>query len=238
MAKERYVSFGEQVGAVSALTIKPDAVTKALRHAIWNRTRPLLYARDYDVPAHTSASALWLKMAWDKGWDADEYRGEQNDTCALVINNWLVTMAEWHEVYEFVQSFPRWANLDAADRKIWESMIDEALFQERSPYRFVDHKLAAIASDDERAAVAEAVAQTGKYGLAAEHLGKALTKFSERPKPDYENAVKEAASAVEFAMKAATGKDNVGDAARAFRDTYEVHPALSESASKLFGYAS
>jgi len=238
MAKERYVSFGEQVGAVSAFTLAPDAVTKTLRNTIWNRTRPLLYAREWDTPAHTSAMALLLRMAWDKGWDVDQHRGSNDDRCALVVKSWLLDETSWHEVYEFVQSFPRWAKLNESDRKIWEEFMDEALFQERSLYRFIDHKLTPIAADDERAAVAEAVAQTGKYALAAEHVGKALAKFGDRPTPDYENAAKEAALALESALKVATGEDNVGDAARAFRDTYGVHPALSDIASKLFGYAS
>src|SRR5436305_109802 len=115
MTKERYVSFGEQVGAVSASPLAPDVVTTALRNGIWNRTRLLLYARDYDVRAHTRANALWLRMAWDKGWDVDEHRNQRDDVCALVIKDWLLTEARWYEVYEFVQSFPRWAKVKETD---------------------------------------------------------------------------------------------------------------------------
>jgi hypothetical protein len=235
MAKGRYVSFGEQVGAVSSLTLALSVVPVTLRNSIWNRTAPLFLAH-HGNPPRVNATGLWLKMAWDKGWDADEYRAESFSLCALVIKDWLLKVAEWHEVYEFAQSFPQWAQFDTRDRKEWEGQINDALFQERSPYRFVDHQLTPIASEEERAAVEDAATLKGRYAPAAEHLGKALAKFSDRPEPDYENAVKEAASAVESALKIATGRDSVGDAARAFREAHGVHAALSESASKLFGY--
>jgi hypothetical protein len=238
MPKDRYVSFGEQVGAVPGLALAPDAVTATLRNSVWNRAAPLFRASNWDDPALVSANAFWIKMAWDKGWDVDEHRHDRADVCALVIKEWLLSQASWHEVYEFAQSFHRWANLSPTDRKTWEGEMDSAFFQGRSPYRFVNHTLTPISSESERASVAEAAAQKGKYALAAEHLSKALVKFGERPTPDYENAAKEAASAVESALEVATGKSSIADASREFGKAYGAHPALSDSASKLFGYAS
>jgi hypothetical protein len=66
-------------------------------------------------------------------------------------------------------------------------------------------------------------------------MSKALEKFGARPTPDYENAVKEAASAVESAFTAANGqKLSMADATRRFAASSDVHSALMESASKLF----
>lgn len=117
--------------------------------------------------------------------------------------------------------------------------MNELLFDEGSPYRFAGSELLPIVSDEERHSADEAARHVGKYEIAAQHQAKALQKFSARPTPDYENAAKEAASAVESALTIANGKQlAVGDAIREFAKNRCVHPALMESANRLFGYAS
>jgi hypothetical protein len=237
MTTERYVSFGEQVGAVKALTLEPNEVPARLRNSIWNRVSPLFVSDTFGSGARVDARMFWLRMGADKGRLLD--RDVDQRMSAYAIRDWFLKKAEWHEVYEFVQSFARWADYDNWSTKEWESLFDDVFYHERSPYRFVAHKLTPIASDAERAEVSDAAAHAGKYGTAAEHMTKALTKFGTRPDPDYENAAKEAASAVEGALTIANGIEQaVGDAVRTFSAKYGVHPALMETANKLFGYAS
>jgi hypothetical protein len=239
MTADRYISFGEQVGAVTRLTLEPDQVPARLRNSIWNCAGPLFGRDDLGRLPAVGPQSFWLRMARDKGCLQDEHRYSNPGVCTVLIRAWLLDRAKWHDVYEFVQSFSRWAEFDADTSDGWERLADDILYEELSVYRFVAHKLSPIASDAERAEVAEAVAHAGKYGLAAEHMGKALTKFSARPNPDYENAAKEAASAVEGALIIANGRQqDFGDAVRAFSTTYSVHLALMETANKLFGYAS
>ena len=201
------------------MTLAPDVVPPTHRNSIWNLTGSSFESRYGDSPP-------WSMLArFGRTW-----RGMEVGTLTLINAQ--------SEVYEFVQSFPRWCGEKNLDVAKFEKSVDRILFQNRAPYRFADHKLVPIVSDEERAVVEQATKLTGKYAPASEHLAKALTKFSERPTPDYENAAKEAASVLESALKIATGESNVARATQAFRESYGVHRSLSESASKLFGYAS
>lgn len=129
--------------------------------------------------------------------------------------------------------------MDAESVSFWEERLNEFLLKERSPYRFVGHQLTPITSAEEQREAAEAAGLTGRYASASNHLQKALVHFAARPSPDYENACKEAASAVEAALNIANGKTSaVGDAVKTFAKVHSVHTALMDSASKLFGYAS
>lgn len=237
MPEERYVSFGEQVGAVSSLALGPQEVSNDFRNAVWNLVSP--YFTEASSPPYRPdipADDFLRRMARDKRWVVDDLRFQYYYQSVAHLKTWLLTDAKWHEVYDFLQSFPRWG--ERANQAKWEQVVDRFLFEERSPYRFAGHRLALITSKEERDSVTAAVGHTGKYAPASEHMAKAVTKFSQRPTPDYENAAKEAASAVESALKIATGKEDVGAAAPAFAKTYGVHGALGKSASNLFGYAS
>jgi hypothetical protein len=178
-----------------------------------------------------------VRMATDKHWLADNFAKQNQAQCVKYLRDWLLTTADWHEVYELLESFPRWAQY--SDRAPWIARVTTLLQHEFSPYRFAANRLVPITSPEELAVVSQAVVQPGKYALASEHMSKALGKFNARPQPDYENAAKEAASAVESALFAANGKrTSMGDAIRTFASQFSVHRALMESASNLFGYAS
>jgi hypothetical protein len=238
MAKDRYVSFGERVGAVPALTLPLDDVTPSFRIAVWNTVEPLFKEHDLRTSRRdVYPSSFLLVMAEDKRWLKEPLRAYENNRAQRFLRDWLTQDAKWHEVYEFIESFPRWANFRDSSR--WEASFNEFLENERSPYRFVTGRLTPITSEQEQAEVAEAASRAGKFGVAAEHMRTALAHFSARPKPDYDNTCKEAASAVEAALNIANGKPlAVGDAVKQFAKAHSVHPALMESASKLFGYAS
>ncbi len=235
---ERYVSFGEQVGAVTALSLKPGEAPPRFRTAIWNDLGPLFELKGNHRTIQPVA--FCARMADDKRWDLDGFKGKSPDSLVRWLKKWLMEQAEWHEVYEFIQSLARWGQLTNPDAvRSWETLANELLFQERAPYRMVKGQLVELTSEQERAEVGKAVEQKGKYGQAGDHMAKALAKFALRPTPDCENAAKEAASAVESALNTANAKAlAVGEAVKLFTKTYSVHSALMESASKLFGYAS
>ena len=239
----RYQSFGERVGAVSTLALKNDEVPQSLRNAVWNLSAPLFQQRHYgQMPPIVHAGEFLKRMALDKSWllpDPDyRYRPDEAERQLRTLLT-DPNKSAWHEVYEYLESFYRWANSKTLNQSTWEASVDAVLFQHRSLYRFTNHLLAEIASEEESVAVEQAAQLGGKYTHAAEHIGKALTLFAARPEPDYENVAKEAASAVESALAAANGHDqDMKDAATEFSSKFGVHPALMKSASNLFGYAS
>jgi hypothetical protein len=64
--------------------------------------------------------------------------------------------------------------------------------------------------------------------------------FSQKPKPDFRNSIKESISAVESAAKLISGLPGGGlDAAlETLRQQITIHPALKQGFLKLYGYTS
>lgn len=230
MANDHYVSFGQQVGAVAPpLALPLDDVTPEFRVALWNLVHQFFKGVNFPIPTFLFARAR------DKKQDAEQ-AARLGATQGISIIRKLIYEADWHELYDLILHLPRWTEHGLAGT--WQSMATKFLETERSPYRFSGNTLVAITSEAELTSVGDAAAVAGKFAPAANHLRKALEKFSQRPVADYENSVKEAASSVESALTVATEEPDVGSATRKFATKFEVHPALMDSASKLFGYAS
>ena len=144
---------------------------------------------------------------------------------------------EWWKPYdllEFVLS--RYPNhLGAADRF---QMANTNLEKYLSGYRFVDEKLVPI-TDDTHIQTIEKALETKLTGVRT-HLGKSLALLADRDRPDPENAIKEAISAVESLCGAIVGKKTtLGDALKRLEDSgVTLHRALKESWLKLYGYTS
>jgi hypothetical protein len=74
-----------------------------------------------------------------------------------------------------------------------------------------------------------------------EHISTALDKFSERPEADVRNAIKEAISAMESALKVTTGrtKGDLRDALPDFERKFgALHPAFRGALEKLYAFTS
>lgn len=235
MGGARYIPFGERVGAiVPPLAMPLDDVSQEFRVAVWNRVAGYFSG---DSTHKVASVEFGIRMANDLNSDSDTWRKSPYYECTKLIKA-LVMEGPWHFVYELLQGFPRWYQFVGGSTARWHLDTNQFLEEHKSPYRFTNGLLTPITSEQELESVSSASQASSKYGLATGHLAKALTKFSLRPKADYENAIKEAASAVESALKVATGEADVGPATRRFASTFSVHTALMESANKLFGYAS
>ena len=76
------------------------------------------------------------------------------------------------------------------------------------------------------------------YRPVSEHLARALQLLGDREQPDYRNSIKESISAVESMAKIVTKNDGatLGDALRVLEKNDEIHPALRNGMSNLYGY--
>lgn len=238
MTDKRYVSFGERVGAVSSLTLPADNVSQRFKNAVWNAVEPYLRSRSSSSYVSEVRPTLLLhNMAREKHWVRDDTVNQYD--AHTDIKDYLLNRAQWHEVYEFLERFPWWAEFGPNKTETWTERVKLLLIEFRSPFHPVAGQLVPLTSEEEQESAAQSAEMVGKYGVAAEHMRTALTHFSARPKPDYDNTCKEAASAVEAALNIANGKQlAVGDAVGEFAKAHSIHSALVESANKLFGYAS
>jgi hypothetical protein len=111
------------------------------------------------------------------------------------------------------------------------------LKREHAAYRIIDGRVVEITSEEEIAAIEEALTAGGEAPGIRTHLRAALAKMSDREEPDYRNSIKESISAVESAVNHMTGgKASLGDALK--RIDPPLHPALQAGLSKLYGYTS
>jgi hypothetical protein len=144
---------------------------------------------------------------------------------------------EWYEVYDFlefvVQNHPQ-------DRQHEQCMQTCNAFLERevSTYRFVDARIIRIVSEEEIAAIEEALHV--KVSPVREHLNRALQMFADRRYPNYRNSIKESISAVEALVMTVTQSDKgtLGDLLKALERQNKLHPALKAAFSSLYGYTS
>jgi len=117
---------------------------------------------------------------------------------------------------------------------------NNVLERELSAYRFVNGILTQISSKDEVEAIEEALNITDNLKPVKTHLNRALELFSDRKTPDYRNSIKESISAIESYYSILTGspKATLGQALKQIEKDNNIHPALKNSISSLYGYTS
>jgi len=171
-----------------------------------------------------------------------QYRYSFNETIFLHSFESLV----WHEKYTVVEMVVKQAvsydvARDIGRRSIDPLLKDDAtselnriLEREHSGYRLNDDcHLVPISNQQELDEVSKT--QHSEIDSVAHHMNKAVACFADREKPDYDNSIKEAVSALEALAQKITGeKGTLGQLIKKL----DLHPCLIQSVDKLYGYAS
>lgn len=140
--------------------------------------------------------------------------------------------------YDFVEFFAKNINrIIDGGAEGFVNLCNIVLEEEKSPYRFSGLELVPITNEAELTEVATAQDLPDPVSV---HIKKAIQLYADRTNPDYDNAVKEAISAVEAAAKMLTGQENatLGKAINKLKNQGNMHQTLAEAISKLFGWAS
>jgi len=145
---------------------------------------------------------------------------------------------KWFEVYDFLEFVLDFANGQNYLKNI-EKRINIVLESELSTYRFIDGVCTDITTENEIDEVKEAL-EVGPFEGAQNHLKRALELLYDREKPDYRNSIKESISAVESVARSITNKPKatLGDLLPYLEKQHNLHPALKEAFSRLYGYTS
>jgi hypothetical protein len=114
------------------------------------------------------------------------------------------------------------------------------LEEEKSAYRLIGRQISPITSESEVKEVDAAARVGGKHKPIATHIQAAIRLYSDRKNPDYRNSIKESISAVEAAVKIITEdeKATLGQALTIVQQKHNLHAALKEALSRLYGYTS
>ena len=173
-----------------------------LKDAIWNFMRKRYFA--YELERYGSdVYTVILRGVWtevirrrlDDLWSPDHLAVDQ-------ILSWF-SDASWNEVYDILQYLLK--------EYLSKSEINDAnamLRREGSAYRFIGGVIAPITNDYELAEIEDALQHTRPFDAASQHIKQAVNHLADRGNPDARNTIKEAISAVESAIKVASGNPN------------------------------
>ena len=124
---------------------------------------------------------------------------------------------------------------------LFSKAINSILEEEKSGYRLLNNEFRPITSDEEIASLTQSTANP--FETVRTHMQKALSLYSDRQHPDYENSIKESISAVEVLCSIITGETGalatLGKMIKKLTDNgITIHKSMEIGFDKLYGYTS
>ncbi len=144
----------------------------------------------------------------------------------------------WYEIYDLIEFL---AELDKVTWKTnFSKECNSVLKRELSGYRLINNKIVQTTSEEEIDSIETAIKDSTGMTSVTTHLQSALELLSNRENPDYRNSIKESISAVEAFCCNITGTPNasLGAALKVIERNYNLHKALKNAFSSLYGYTS
>ena len=245
------MGFAERNGFAKEKTIQIDEINKSLRNRLFNMVHKFL--------EHSSMIHEELEYVVDR-------LGYQVET--TTNRNWYIinkvleggdSSIPWYMPYEVIELFFEAKRIHCEEcedrssdsceycgytewfRKVTID-INSVLEQEKSGYRLLNDKFVNIISSEELQEIRKII--DSPYQSVKIHINKALTLYSDRKKPDYENSIKESISAVEslcYIITGTTGSQaTLGSTLKKLEKDggIVIHGAMKTAFEKLYGYTS
>ncbi len=148
----------------------------------------------------------------------------------------------WNIILDLVEYICKWISVNIDNYSYLEELLKEFEGNLNNEfdrldygYRVVNHCVVDIISEEELAAINEAI-ENSKDNVS-EHLQRAVMHYSARPEPDVRNSIKESISAVEAVCRELTGENTLGQALKHLEDNgVVVHKMLKEGFTKFYVY--
>lgn len=146
----------------------------------------------------------------------------------------------WWLIYELIEIYVA-RILETSKKDEFISQVNRILEEENSGYRMITEIFVPITNEVELGAVEETLFSS--FDVVEKHMKKALSLYSDRLHPDYENSVKESISAVESMCCIITGETGKTATLGATLKKLEkhgihIHEAMKAAFEKLYGYTS
>lgn len=152
----------------------------------------------------------------------------------------LFLKKEWHFVYDFIEVYlDRESEKSKSNANNLAREFNRVLEEEKSGYRIVKRLVAPITNKSELRSIEQST--NTKYDSVNTHMSKALSLYSRRKNPDYENSIKESISSIESLCCIITdnNKATLGDALKKMDERgLKLHGALKSALTQLYGYTS
>ncbi len=229
--------------------LQKDSMDNALRHSLWNAVSKW-YMRHtrYEWLSVSNPHVETLPAVLYRDYfhlPLDDLPGTVPEFERDMKNQF--TSCEWYGMYDFVEFLANVCTIDpyAIQRFDFIRECNAIMERELSAYRFVGTLIAPITSEQEIAAIEQAVATTeaskplSPIGI---HLRQAVASLADRAAPDFRNSMKESISAVEALCKLITSDDKA-TLGRALREIetkrlVPMHPQIKAAFQSLYNYSS
>ncbi len=229
--------FSQRMGITSIRdTIQVDSMDDALRNGLWNCVI-MHYLDPIKSRTNNTRRELFFENLWSEYFKStlDDIPFSTRDACRELRDYFF--SAPWYGAYdliEFLATYEGYINGDFIDS------CNRILEKEMSGFRFINDYLAPITSEEEIAAIEEAISIP--ISPISGHLSRSLELLADRQTPDYRNSIKESISAVESLCVNISGDPHatLGSALNIIEKRGEIrlHGALKNAFSSMYGWTS
>ena len=209
-----------------------ETMDDRLRNTVWNFLLDRHFTEARSAQLHALASSVWTEVlgrSIDKlpSWRTTRLTPQST---VRVLRAWYFG-AGWNEVYDVLEHLLRECQ-DEQDNRDANALLSK----EGSAYRFVGGAIVPITDDEELAVVEVVVQLPGPFQGASQHINQAIALLSHRDSPDFRNAIKEAISAVESAVRVAADNPKV-DIEKGLQQL-GLHPQLKQAWNNMYNWTS
>lgn len=218
------------------INVQGDDIT--LRNRLWTLFYQLAF-NPYDPWEYelTDIEKIMAELGIHYEFPYDKKAKQKNvETLKKYMANGLC----WWHIYELIETYiARILNVSKKDEFI--SQINRILEEENSGYRMIAEIFVPITNEIELDSVEKTIFSS--FDTVEKHMKKALSLYSERLHPDYENSIKESISAVESMCCIILGESGKNATLGAMLKKLEkhnvhIHEAMKAAFEKLYGYTS
>lgn len=220
-------------------TIQVEQASNQLKKRIYS----IFYKREFDYYDTldwrcytTGIEDMMIEMGLSYEFPENNIVKQKN---AKNLEEYLLKSNEWYIIYDFIEKYLRISDVKTKEKMALE--FNKILEDEMSAYRILDFEVVPIVNKLELEAVKEA--KNTAFDTVNTHISKALSLYSDRKKPDYENSIKESISAVEAMCSIITGirgaNATLGKTIKKLKDNgLHIHQGMEKAFSSLYGYTS
>ncbi|GIP51792.1 AbiJ-NTD4 domain-containing protein [Paenibacillus vini] len=231
-------NFSERNGYISK-QIQFENVDFALKNRIWNvfyvenqhLLNPSLRSPSLEI-VEDILDVFGFTYEYPKDWLMRERNMKKLES--------LFLKKEWHFAYDFIEVYlEKVSERSKSNSNNLAKEFNRVLEEEKSGYRIVKRLVVPITTKSELKSIDQST--NTKYDSVNIHMLKALSLYSRRKNPDYENSIKESISAIESLCCIITGnnKATLGDALKKMDESgLKLHGALKSALNQLYGYTS
>jgi len=234
------MKFSDRVGITKIKTeLQIELIDDVLRTRIYNIIILLLINKlGYYIDESDSFYRL-IKLMWHYFFKLDfDTIPPTGDSFNSYLKKYFME-CEWYEVYNLLEFL--YQELPDSNEE-FKKYINNVLEEELSGYRIIGKEVTQITDKKEIKEIEEALLKSEEKKLNAvyKHLDSAISKLSDKEKPDYRNSIKESISAIESISKIISGnpKAGFGEALEIIEKNIGIHKALKKGFLAIYGYSS